>query len=296
MIAAKIIADSQDVEGSTRLTTFELTYPRFIHSEFMTHRCFSRNAASSRAIPVEKMYASVQSEPAKPIRWGKNQKGMQDGGELDKATAAVADQVWLYARERAAGFACELSSMGVHKQIANRLIEPFSHITVIATSEMQGLMNLFNQRLHPAAMPEFQELARRMAEAWVESKPRVLIEKPRYSGFDNLDWHIPYDRPDSPWTIQDRLAASSGKCARVSYLTREEKTFAEDVDLSNRLIRSGHWSPFEHCAALLSDGLGGSNFGPNWLQYRHTFKEQCVKWGGVAEAVEAVKGRLGGKI
>lgn len=295
MITAKIIADSQDVEGSTRLTTFELTYPLFIHSEFMTHRCFSRNAASSLAIPIERMIQAVKDECAMPVHWGKNQKGMQAEEELDEYIKDHTEDIWKSASRGAIRMCNALNALGFNKQIANRLIEPFSHITVIATSEMQGLMNLFKQRLHPAAQPEFQELARRMAEAWVDGTPRILQASPRHGSRDK-DWHIPYDRPNESGEIFHRLCAASAKCARVSFLTREEKSFNEDINLFKMLVANGHWSPLEHCAALLSDGLGVSNFGPNWYQFRHTYPQQCAKWDSVAGAVEAVKGRLGGKI
>jgi thymidylate synthase ThyX len=78
MISAKIIADSiSESEYGDRITTFELEYPRFIHGELMTHRLFSRNAASSRAIPINKMMDQVLTAPAMPVEWGLNKSGMQ---------------------------------------------------------------------------------------------------------------------------------------------------------------------------------------------------------------------------
>jgi hypothetical protein len=68
-ITAKVIADSI-ADGCPRLITLQLRYPRFIHSEFMTHRAFSRNASSSRAIPVERLIQDVIDDPAMPVYWG----------------------------------------------------------------------------------------------------------------------------------------------------------------------------------------------------------------------------------
>jgi len=86
-ITAKVIADS--VFQGHRLTTLILEYPRFIHSEFMTHRVFSRNASSSRAIPVRTMLWQVIRNPAMPVHWGKNQPGMQAKEELSPLKTGV---------------------------------------------------------------------------------------------------------------------------------------------------------------------------------------------------------------
>lgn len=81
-ISAKVIAASAR-QGCPPIVTMELRYPRFIHAEFMTHRVFSRNASSSRAVPVKKMIQDVIDDPAMPVRWGANQPGMQDAGDHD---------------------------------------------------------------------------------------------------------------------------------------------------------------------------------------------------------------------
>src|ERR1700761_2378264 len=132
MITAKIICDSINPAG-VRLTTFELTYPRFIHSEFMTHRAISRNAASSRAIPIEKMMEAVEKEPARPEYWGSKKAGMQSGEALVGFDLKHAKQEWEIAAEGALESVRYLNNVGLHKSLANRLLEPFSHITVIAT-------------------------------------------------------------------------------------------------------------------------------------------------------------------
>ena len=77
MISVKVIADSISAHTKQRITTLELEYPRFIHAELMTHRVFSRNSSSSRAIPIQTMINHIKATTAIPIHWGKNQSGMQ---------------------------------------------------------------------------------------------------------------------------------------------------------------------------------------------------------------------------
>src|SRR5689334_12194909 len=128
---AKVILDSMAPCGK-RLTTIEARYPRFIHSEILTHRDRARNSASSRAIPWPKMMAAIMEQPAIPIRWGSEQKGMQTGGEIDDPE--VAERIWLRARDNAVQSARDLAELGVHKSIVNRLTEPFMWITVVMTA------------------------------------------------------------------------------------------------------------------------------------------------------------------
>jgi thymidylate synthase ThyX len=270
MIRSKIIADSRNPSGS-RLTTFQLTYPRMIHAETLTHRSFSRNAASSRAIPVHKMLDAVASNPATPVYWGSNQSGMQAGEQLagDELLEAHAD--WIAASEDAMRNCRVLNDSKLHKQIANRVLEPFSHITVIVTAEEKGLRNFFSLRAHEAAQPEFQVLAYMMLHAWLNAKPVELAWG---------DWHMPFGNmhpEDMDLTEEQRLKVATGRIARVSYLTHDGlRDAAKDIELHDRLKTSGHWSPFEHCAQA-ELGVGYSNFGEtDWLQYRKMFSNECA--------------------
>ena len=99
-IVARIVADSINNSGN-RITTFELEYHRFIHSELMTHRLFSRNAMSSRAVPVSKMIEQVRNSPATPIHWGKNQAGMQAADVLDGENLSETKGEWFLAAQNA---------------------------------------------------------------------------------------------------------------------------------------------------------------------------------------------------
>lgn len=149
-IQAVIVADSIDPRGN-RITSFLLTYPRFIHSELMTHRMFSRNSASSRAIPFEKMVKMVEEDPFIPIAWQKSHKGMQ-GNEYftDSENIKGCVNEWLKARDYAVQQATvlneDLGYGGVTKQLCNRLLEPFMWHTVLVTSGKEGLNNFYKLR------------------------------------------------------------------------------------------------------------------------------------------------------
>jgi thymidylate synthase ThyX len=181
MVEAKVIADSISPQGD-RLTTFILTFPRIILSEFNTHRMFSRNSASSRAIPFEKMVKSVQENPFIPIAWQKDHKGMQGTEYFNDAEAYWNKDKWLKARDYAVKQATLLHKDSVTKQLCNRLLEPFMWHTVIMTSGKEGLENFFDLRDHEAAEIHIQELARKMKEVYNQSKPKQLQAD---------EWHIP---------------------------------------------------------------------------------------------------------
>lgn len=237
MITAKVIKDS--IANNSRLTTMELTYPRFIHSEFMTHRQFSRNASSSRAIPVEKQIHQVFNTPATPIHWGKNQPGMQARKEIDFPT--LAQDIWKYASELAVDRAYELKDLDVHKQIVNRLLEPFQYIKVIVTATEYD--NFFKLRCHEDAQPEMYELARCMKEAMDSSTPDVL---------EPGEWHLPYILNEDCYktTTDNFIKLSVARCARVSYLNHDNSNpnIEKDIALADKLLEAGHMSPFEHQA------------------------------------------------
>lgn len=195
--SARIVLDSLNpASGGHRLTTFMLTYPRFIHSELMTHRVFSRNAASSRAIPYAQMRQAVLTNPAMPMHWGQNQKGMQADGQIGATRVPDAVRIWNEATVTAVHHADKLAEMGVHKQVVNRLLEPFMHITTLVTAT--EWTNFFALRAHKDAQPEFQFLADLMLQQYVDGTPVspvpprairerlgviALVPKPRPSGF-----------------------------------------------------------------------------------------------------------------
>lgn len=271
MIATKILLHSRNPDGE-ELITYQSTYPRIIHAEFMTHRAFSRNAASSRAIPITKMIESVKIDGHDVIEfWGRNQSGMQALEALTGRDLIDCKKAWRAAGDEAMHFARVLSEDGAHKQVANRVLEPYSHITVIHTSTNRGLANFFKLRAHVDAQPEFQVLAFRMLDAYLHSQPDPL---------DWNGWHIPMaeDVHADNGIHQRKLCVATGRIARISYLTHEgQREQNEDIKLHDRLAQSGHWSPFEHSAQAKKDRLDGKhigNFGPHWLQYRKMFETE----------------------
>lgn len=243
MISARIVADSVGPAGN-RITSFLLKYPRFVHCEFLTHRVLSRNAASSRAIPAGKLLAAVLDEPVWPVYWGKNQSGMQAAGELSGWRLWAAKRLWAASRRTQVWYARALGWLGLHKQITNRLVEPFAHITVLATATEWA--NFFNLRAHKDAQPEFQELAFRMLAAYRDGRPEPLPAG---------GWHLPFGGKYAAEGLSESemLKICTARAARLSYLTFEgDIDHGKDYALHDRLAASGHWSPFEHAAMAMS--------------------------------------------
>jgi thymidylate synthase ThyX len=288
VIKAEIIKDSISLSGS-RITTFALTYPRFIHSEFMTHRMISKNASSSRAIPVATFMKSITENPAMPIAFSKNCKGMQAKEEIQNQNEAI--DVWLDARNAMIEFVQKLSDLGVHKQHANRLLEPFTHITVVATAT--DWSNFFALRTHKDAQPEFQVLAKLMWDEFSKNEPSVL---------EDGEWHLPFITQSEESTLKNILAftglnseyrslsrellkRSVARCARVSYNTLDgsENSIQKDIELYDRLVvqQPLHASPTEHQAMAVADSNYKSGNLTGWIQYRKTLtNENIVKFEG----------------
>lgn len=247
-IKATIIADSVSAVNGQRITTFELEYPRFIHSELMTHRLFSRNAMSSRAVPIEKMISYVRHDPATPVHWGINQQGMQAKDELQGDEQKVVADLWQEAAQGAAYFASLLSNKGLHKQVVNRILEPFQLMkTVLTATEFD---NFFWLRKHEDAQPEIKDLADKMYAAMHENNTATLSSD---------DWHTPYFG-DGYWlkdcgvSLEDALAISSSCCAQVSYRLLDD-SIEKARKVYQRLVESTpvHASPFEHCASPMKE-------------------------------------------
>lgn len=281
-ITAKIIKDT--VWKGHRATTFLLRYPRFIHAEFMTHRTISRNASSSRAIPVNRIIQDIMDDPAMPIHWGQNQPGMQADKEFvgtiydpeNDIYGVTPQQAWLIARDEAVKVASAMAKAGLHKQVVNRIIEPFSHITVLATATSWD--NFFHLRRHKDAQPEIRELARVMYDLYRTNQPFE-----GYAGY----WHLPFvDLEPGSLISPDHFLIKQcvAKSARTSYLTHDGRpsTLDEDLGLYDRLVGGIplHASPAEH-QLMCSDGYIGlnGNMAPVYVQYRKTLPyENCTAY------------------
>lgn len=266
-ISAEVITDSICPYGN-RLTTLRCKYPRFIHQEVLTHRVFSRNSASSRAVPVEKMLDRALFDTAEPIHWGLNQKGMQAESEVPEEIAESAREAWIIARNRAYDQAEILNQLGIHKQVANRLLEPFLHMEIVLSSTEWD--NFFELRKHKDAQPEIQALAIAIHDAMEKSEPVCM-------GFGN--WHLPFvENSALSWDILKKMSAA--RCARVSYYLHEDGTKStpeKDIALCDRLAGSRpiHASPFEHVATPSSNPDDWANF-KGWKQYRREIEESLA--------------------
>lgn len=264
-----MIADSISPAG-VRLTTLQCTFHRFILSEFNTHRAFSRNSASSRAIPITKTIAQVTLDPAIPLIFRSEQPGMSGGAILPNQEELRRE--WAYDAQRAAERADHYMMLGVHKSIVNRMLEPYMWHTVVVTAT--DYENFFIQRMSESAQPEIVSLAYRMCEALGESVPQRID----YDG-----WHLPYltEEESSVWqsalNLEAQQALSVARVAGVSY-NRLGKTreLSKDFELYQRLRSANppHWSPFEHVATpdKPHDSTPKGNF-EGWHQLRHILDE-----------------------
>jgi hypothetical protein len=260
MVKVKIIAHSKSSITGKEIITWELEYPRMIHSEIMTHRLFSRNAASSRAIPVSKMIDMVRNSPACPVHWGQNQPGMQASLELSGNALDITKEHWRQAAVDAANHAEVMASAGAHKQVVNRILEPFQVMKTVMTATEDD--NWFWLRDHNDADPTIHALASVMWEAKQTSEPVIL---------EPGEWHLPYVtarrqhwrvegdfgpmmywdfRSGTELTLEQAKAVSASCCAQVSYRKLDD-SLEKAKDIFAKLIESKpcHASPTEHQAA-----------------------------------------------
>lgn len=294
-ISAQVIADSISPEG-IRLTTFQVNCHRFILPEVNTHRMFSRNWASSRAIPTKKLIEMVGTNPAMPVHWGKNQPGMQAHEELADLPKFEARVLWREAAAEAAIYAQKLASLGAHKQLVNRVLEPYLWVRGVITATDSA--NFYALRRHEDAQPEIKALADAMWSVQQASNP-ILLQPG--------EWHVPYHE-DGTWfpdgdrdgevcdrfghTLEEALKNSVASCGRVSYLTHDgrQASMEENIALCDRLLKRNplHASPAEHQATpdirttLQNDSYyvwdhpqqHGNLKG--WRQYRKTLANEYV--------------------
>ncbi len=263
--SATVIADSINPNGfeHTRLITLQLKYPRFIHSEMMTHKRFSRNASSSRARPIAKEIERIRENPAIPIYWGKNQSGMQAKEELQGEELEIAKDIWNLSIREATAVATSFNKLEVHKQVANRILEPYQLMEAVFTGNIDAWKAFFDLRIHPDAQPEIIKLAYMIREAINNS-----------SALESL-YHLPYvyDNEINLYSSTDLMRISSARCARVSYKSFDGTVDVDkDIALANRLLEADppHASPAEHCAYAMLNSPNDkfANF-IGWKNYRN---------------------------
>lgn len=303
----EVILASRGTNGAPPIYTLRLRYPRIIHGEIMTHRVFSRNARSSRAVPVKTMLLETTTIPFVPWHWGKNQKGMQAGEECntpvrlpikdcqsiyeDGCDEFEREQAWLWARDKAVQAAEAFMDSGYHKQIPNRLLEPFSWIDTLITST--NWANFLHLRDHGDAEPHLQDLTRLVKQALDEAYVQTLKEG---------QWHTPYitgEDVDHGLDIFDDVTEfrawicklSAARCARISYKPFDgDASYERELERYNQLVTSErvHASPLEHQAQVDTktpdsytdyvwdhDHLSG-NLAPGWIQYRKLIPSEAV--------------------
>lgn len=293
-IVVKVVADSISFTKN-RLITFELTYPRIIHAELLTHRTLSRNAMSSRAVPIKTLIDQVVNSPAQPIEFGKNKTGMSSDGELDAFVEGyTANEWWNLAGLSASRFANAFAEAGYHKQVANRLLEPFQFMkTVVTGTEFD---NFFKLRLAADVDPTMKELASCMKEAYDSSTPELLKAG---------EWHTPYVEhfresdggatleyivDNISVTLEEAKAISASSCAQISY-RNIDNSYDKAMKIYDRLgvgTEHFHASPFEHQGTPMdmmvvdSKGFSGRNeLSPlTWQQgITHVDSSYCL-WSG----------------
>jgi thymidylate synthase ThyX len=312
-ISAKILCDSINTQGN-RFTTFEVEFPRWILSEYNTHRQFSRNAASTRAIPILRQLELISSSPAMPSFYGKNQAGMSAKEGLDEVSKLKCISIIDEMREFCSAKVKELSEIGLHKQHAGRYIEAWQTVKgVVSSTEWD---NWYWLRDDSAAQPEIAELARKMKEVYDASTPDLL-----QAG----EYHLPYIFTDFALldgklqqfyflnetrcigdhiTLEQAIKVSCARCAAVSY-RNEDYGLEKCLELYERLVGSDklHASALEHCATPMLECTGEEELNgnmpsvsetwqegishvdregnlwsgnlKNWIQYRKTVKGEC---------------------
>lgn len=306
MFKAKVVLDSIG-PNDKRLISVEATYPRFIHSELLTHRDRERNSASSRAISWRKarkddgnmngkvaydfdgialtencMMGMIISDPVIPIYLGKEQVGMQSGEELSGADREETVKDIIEMRDFCLKVCDRMAKRGLHKSIVNRYVEPWMWITVLMTAT--EWKNFFRLRCHPDAEKHFQKIAGMIRDEIEKSVPQRLKAG---------EWHLPYIN-DEDWlynnfheldgeSITDKMKlVSAGRCARLSYLTHDgRRDLREDSKLAQRLIvRTDdviHASPLGHVGEASDDPLLRSGPFRGWKQFRKEFANENVE-------------------
>lgn len=260
-----ILADSVNVSG-VRLTTFRVVIPKCLLAQLNTHRALSRNAASSRAVPIKAMIEKVRTNPFVPTVWGKNKKGMWSNEEVNDPKECA--RIWLEARNHAVRLATELANLDLHKQTVNRLLEPFLYSEVVLSGT--DWKNFLFLRTNYDVQPELREMA-------IEIRKCLILHTPtlRLPGQLHLPFITMEERNSS--TEDTLVKISSARCARVSYYLHDgSKSVDEDVALCDRLQSGGHYSPMEHPAYALFDDKRIANF-RGWEQYRKRVRGEDIQ-------------------
>lgn len=265
-VSAKLILYSESKTTGKRIATFVVTIPKFIQAHINSHRSLSRNASSSRAMPAKVIRKRVLQDPFIPIEFSKNRSGMRGGEKITGFSLWLARTSWLLARYIPVFFHWIYEKLNIHKEVLNRLIEPWMFTEVVITATEWA--NFIKLRGDNTAQPEIQIIAKEIELALNSEKPTVL---------DFNEWHLPFITEDemNNLKIEDLLKIATARCARISYklYNGTVSSLEKDVSLCNKLIEQGHWSPFEHIARPNESQERSGNF-LGWIQYRKQFENE----------------------
>lgn len=261
----ELVLASKNINTGTILWTFKLKMPKSYLAQLNTHRLLSRNASSSRAVPIDTMINKIKSDTVIPMQWVKNKKGMSGDSTISLSAEQLATERWLFSLEKQLNIVRQLESLNLHKQYANRLLEPYVNAEVLVSATQWS--NFIALRSDHATQPELQSITNQIKAIQSGSKPRVL---------STGEWHLPFitDLEENlPLDIKQKISVA--RCARVSYYLKDTCELSDtdkDIALFNRLKESGHWSPFEHIATPHTDNVMCGNY-LSWVQLRHSFDD-----------------------
>lgn len=260
MFVECVLASQHAITGRM-VHTLHLRYPRIIHAEVMTHRVFNRNARSSRAVPVKTMLEEIRTTPFIPWHWTRNQRGMQGekgweakvlllgsaGQFVDSDAPVDREAAWLHGRDVMADLAESFAKAEYHKQVANRLVEPFMWMDLLVTAT--DWKNFLHLRDHPDAEPHIRDLAVLVGQA---------LENAHVQDLAIGEWHLPYITVDdwetldeAPYSeqLETMKKISAARCARISYKPFDgNSSYEREIERYDLLVGNDavHASPLEH--------------------------------------------------
>jgi len=273
MIKAKIVQDSSLPTGE-RLLTFSVMYGRLIHSELLRHRAASHSVKSSRAIPTHKYRAEVMENIYVPVKFGTKKKGMQ-AGEPTFLTKFYGEKIWKLSSKFACFFHWMMEKFGIHKEVANRVLEPYVWVEETITVEADALKEIANLRIHDDAQEDVRRIVEEMVYEMDRSTPVELNQG---------QWHVPYvvrrqvenemiytDNNGNKLTLDQAIVCSAARCARSSYANHDNSmsSYDKDIGLAKQLVGSEpmHLSPFEHQARPFTDDTEKSQYSSNFRNF-----------------------------
>lgn len=267
MVKSEVILRTKNKKGFIA-TTFVVEFPRIILPEVLTHRAWSRNTSSSRAVPFKKVLEQVINNPFVPVYWQKSHTGMQGNEYFTGEYEARLKKMWIKYRSECINTAIKLNALNVSKQIVNRILEPFVLCKMIITTGEEGLINFFNLRCPIYECKKDQKKlditkSKSMAEVHMQLLAQSMYLSVNNSNIVRSDTHIPF---------YDDIKESVEACARVSY----NKIESSKNNLFQLLLNQRHMSPFEHVLFSTDDKERYYNM-QGWKSLRYRIEQEKLK-------------------